>query len=499
MESSNKRLARNTIIMYTRMLLLLVVSLYTSRVVLQVLGISDFGVFCLVNSIVISFSFVNTALISTARRYLAFCLGKGNEEEYNRVFCSCTTLFIISGSVITLMLTPIGLWLIDNNLIIPESRVYAAKILLLSLGLTFFLSFVKAAYHTVIITHERMGFYAFTGLADAVIKLIIVYLLVVIPLDKLIIYGFLQALLALIFLAVCIVYTRSYLNTRYSFVYDKKLFRELSAFSGWSLYDGVASIGKVEFINLIINSFFGVVVNAAVGVAKQVNSAINSFTGNFITAYSPQITKSYASGDYDRLNYLIINTSKFSGVIFFMIAVPLCVNIQDVLQLWLGVVPYHADSFVFFLLLSSGIEALSGPFWITGYAIGNIRNLQCVTGTLRLFPIPFVYLYFVHGGSVDYVFITIVVSDLFIYIYRISYLKSKMNFDVSGYMNHIYRLFLIVGSVIVVTMLCKGCVDNQLARLLSSVLASVVCVSVMTYYLLMNRHQRKSILNFVNL
>ena len=498
MESSNKRLAKNTIIMYARMLLLLVVSLYTSRVVLQVLGISDFGLYSLVNSIVISFSFVNTSLIGTARRYLAFSLGRGNEEEYNRVFCSCTTLFIIAGFMITLLLIPIGLWLIGNRLNIPEDRTYAARILLLSVGVTFFLSFVKAAYHAVIISHERMGFYAFTGIAEAVMKLIIVYLLVVIPIDKLMVYGFLQALLALVFLAVCIVYAMRYLNTRYSFVYDKKLFRELSAFSGWSLYDGVASIGKVEFINLIINSFFGVVVNAAVGVAKQVNAAVNSFTSNFITAYSPQITKSYAGGDYDRLNYLIINTSKFSGAIFFMIAIPLCVNIQDVLQLWLGVVPRHADCFVCFLLLSSGLEALSGPFWITGYAIGNIRNLQCVTGTLRLIPVPFVYLYFIHGGPVDDVFITVVISDLLIYIYRISYLKSKMNFDVSGYMNHIYRLLLIIGSVIVVTLLCKRCVDNPLARLMSSVLVSVICFSVMTYYLLMNRHQRKSILNFAS-
>ena len=481
------------------MLLLLVVSLYTSRVVLQVFGITDFGLYSLVSSIVVSFSFVNTSLISTARRYLAFSLGKGNDEDYKRVFCSCTTLFIFVGFIITLILFPIGFWLIDNYLYIPEDRVYAAKILLLGFGVTFFLSFVRAAYNAVIITHERMGFYVFWGIAEAVMKLIIVYLLTVIPIDKLIVFGFLQALLALIFLVVCIVYARGCLSTRYSFVYDKKLFRELSAFSGWSLYDGVASIGKVELINLIINSFFGVVVNAAVGVAKQVNAAVNSFTSNFMTAYSPQITKSYAGGDYNRLNYLIINTSKFSGAIFFMIAIPLCVNIQDVLQLWLGVVPRHADCFVCFLLLSSGLEALSGPFWITGYAIGNIRNLQCVTGTLRLFPVPFVYLYFIHGGPVDYVFITVVVSDLLIYIYRIGYVKSKMNFDISIYMNHLCRLLLIVGSVIVVSILCKVCLGNQLVRLLSSALISIICFFVMTYYFLMNRHQRKSIFEIITL
>lgn len=491
--SSNRTLAKNTVLIYIRMLLILLVSLYTSRVILQVLGVSDFGLYSLINGVVLSFTFVNNSLTSTGHRYLAFSIGKNDKNEFNRVFSGSTSLFIVSGVLMTIILIIAGYWLICNRFVIPEERTAAAKSLLLTVGVTFFFSFARISYNSVIIAYERMSFFAYIGIVEAIVKLLIVFMIEIVPFDKLIAYGFLQALATIIFFILYLIYVRNRLQTHYHFLWDKRLIKELSSFSGWSLYDGMASIGKVEFVNFIINGFYGVLVNAAVGVAKQINSAVNSFTSNFQVAFRPQITKSYASGDYKRLLYLINNTSKFSGAIFAMVAVPLCVNVQIVLQLWLGEVPHYSSVFAIFFILSSGLESIGGPLWITAHAIGNIKYFQIITGTLRLLPIPLVYFYLKDGAKVDYVFAALVLSDLLIFGYRIIYLRKKRIIDTTDYLNQTLRLFMVIIIVSVIILFFSKCIGNSIICLIITTSLSIILFALFTYTLLMDKSQRSSL------
>ena len=495
--NSNKTLAKNTLFMYIRMLLIMVVTLFTSRIILSELGIEDFGLYSLINGVILSFTFVNNALTSTAQRYFAFTIGSKNKTDYNEVYSGCTTLFITSGALLTLVLIPLGLGLINNKFVIPIERLEATNWLFLTVCITFFVSFVRISYQSAIIAHEKMNFFAYVGILEALIKLLIVYSLAITPFDKLVTYGVLQLFTTLFFTVVYYAYVKRYLQTSFHFVFKKDLLKELSSFSGWSLYDGMASIGKVEFVNFIINGFYGVVVNAAVGIAKQLNSAINSFTSNFQTAFRPQITKSVASGDNERLVFLIYNTSKFSGVIFSMVAIPLCVNMKTILNVWLGNVPEYADVFAIFFIVSSGLEALGGALWITSHAIGNIKYFQIITGTLRLFPIPLVYLYVKYNGMVEYAFLPLVLSDLLLYLYRVNYVRKKIQINISGYLLQIGLVLFIDLLVLVAVLFIYRITHNEIVSLMITTASSIALMTVLSYWLLLNNYQRSAISTFI--
>lgn len=480
------------------MLLMMVISLYTSRVILHELGIEDFGIYNITNGIIITFSFLSTALISASQRFFAFALGKNDFQTFQKYFSSSVMLYVVLGFLICLIILPIGIWLLENELTIPEGKHDQTIILFYEVVVTFFLSFLRIPFYSAVIAKERFSFYAYLGIVEAILKLIIVYCLVLSPSTKLVFYGFLQLLVAFVIDVIFAIYTHMSIKLDIKIVREKNYYKSLLTFSGWSLFDALASIGKTEFVNFILNIFYGVFVNAAYGIAKQVFSAINAFTSNFQTAYRPQLTKCYAANNIDYLKELIINTSKFSIIIFSFIAIPVCLNIDYLLRLWLTDVPLYSSHFAMFFILSSALETISGPFWITAHAIGKIKWFQIITGIIRLLSIPLVYAYVRLDFPVQFVFTMLVLSDLAVCFYRLLYLKNNIDFPVVTFIKEVFmKLFLVFILSIFIAIMASSLFTNGFAKFVTSSIGSIIVISLMTYYYLLNQKERNKIVSLV--
>jgi O-antigen/teichoic acid export membrane protein len=495
---SNKSIAKNTLLMYIRMLFMMVISLYTSRIILHELGIEDFGIYNITNGIIISFSFLSTALISASQRYLAFSLGKEDFEDFKKYFSSSFMLYAVLGLLICVVILPIGIWLLESKLTIPIGKHNQAIILFYTVIVTFFLSFLRIPFYSAVIAKERFSFYAYLGIVEAILKLIIVYCLVLSPSTKLVLYGFLQLLVALFIDIIFAIYTFASVKINLVKVREKRYYRDLLTFSGWSLFEALASIGKTEFVNFILNIFYGVFVNAAYGIAKQVFSAINAFTSNFQTAYRPQLTKCYAANNIDYLHELIINTSKFSTVIFSIVAIPICLNIDYLLDLWLTDVPKYSSYFAVFFIMSSALETISGPFWITAHAVGKIKWFQIITGIVRLLSIPLVFLYVKFDYPVKYVFVMLVLSDFVVCIYRIIYLYNTINFPFKTYIKEVFlKLTFVFLLAIYIPVVVTSNLTDGFAKLLLSSFCSIAIISLATYFYLLTKKERDKLLYIV--
>ena len=425
---NNKRIAKNTLMLYVKMGVMMLVQLYTSRVVLQTLGVDDFGIYNVVGGVVVLFSFLNAAMSSATQRFLNFELGKGDLVQVGRVFSmSLTVHFCIAGLVLLLAET-VGLWFLNSELNIPAERMVAANWVYQFSVATTLLGILLVPYNATIIAHERMGFYAWTSILKAVLLLGIVYLLVIGNVDKLIFYAGLvfavNLLMQILYVAYC---RRAFSQTAmYKPFRDKKLFRELMSFSGWSLFGGVANMSASQGINIVMNIFCGVAVNAAMGVANQVNAAVYQFVSNFQTAFQPQIVKRYSSGEDESFIRLIFRASKISYFLMFCLSLPLLLNMDFVLGVWLGTVPEFAVDFTRLTLAIALIESLAGPLWMSVQAIGKIRNYQLIVSSFIFANLPLSIFLLWLGVSPAWVLAGKAFINVVITIWRIFYLEGKV-------------------------------------------------------------------------
>ena len=358
---NNKRIAKNTLMLYVRMMLIMLVSLYTSRVILKTLGIENFGIYNIVGGIVVLFSFINNAMVSSTQRYLNYELGRQNLDEAKKIFSASLTIhFIIAGIIIFLSET-IGLWFLNKYINIPEGRIVAANWVYQFSILTFAVNIIRTPYNASIIAYERMSFYAYISIIEVVLKLIIVYAIVIFA-DRLIAYSVLVFIVAILILICYIIFCLSkFPICKYKYEYNKLRYASLLNFSGWSMFGALANTGAQQGINILLNMFFGVTVNAAMGIAHQVNSALYSFVSNFQTAFNPQIIKSYAANDRSYFFSLILHTSRYSFYLLLILAFPVILCCQEILQIWLVDVPEHAVAFCQLVIIFSLIDAWQGP------------------------------------------------------------------------------------------------------------------------------------------
>ena len=425
---NNKRIAKNTLMLYVKMGVMMLVSLYTSRVVLQTLGVDDFGIYNVVGGVVVLFSFLNAAMSSATQRFLNFELGKGDLVQVGRVFSmSLTVHFVIAGMVLILAET-VGLWFLNSELNIPVERIGAANWVYQFSVATTLLGILLVPYNATIIAHERMGFYAWTSIVRALLLLGIVYLLVIGNIDKLILYAGLvfavNALMQIVYIAYC---RRAFPQAAiYKPFRDKKLFHELISFSGWSLFGGVANMSASQGINMVMNIFCGVTVNAAMGIANQVNAAVYQFVSNFQTAFNPQIVKLYSSGEKESFIRLIFRASKISYFMMFLLTLPLLLNMEFVLGIWLGEVPEFAADFTRLTLTFALVDALSGPLWMSVQATGKIRNYQLIVSSFIFANLPLSIFLLWLGVSPAWVLAGKVFINIVITIWRAFYLEGEV-------------------------------------------------------------------------
>lgn len=437
---NNKRLAKNTLFLYFRMFIIMGVTFYTTRVVLQVLGVSDYGIYNTVAGVVVLFAFLNTAMITTTQRYLNYYLGKDDEQIVELCFSMSLIVHVAIGVLLVVLAECIGLWFIYFKMSLPTDRMDAALWTLHLAVLTTFFNVVRSPYNACMIAYEKMDFYAYISIFEAILKLAIVYVLLLSNNDRLILYGVLVlAVSILIMLAYKIYCNRNYEISKFKFRWDKPMFMSLFQFSSFSLLGNAANAGTQQGVNMIVNIFAGVAANAAIGVSNQLSHGIYSFITNFQVAFNPTLIKTYAQNEFGELRSLIYRVSKYSYFLMFIISLPVLVYCDEFLAIWLKEVPDFTSAFCRLTIASLLIDTIAEPLWKTVQASGNIKRYQLTVSAILLCNLPLAYFLLHIGWSPVWVFVVKFALNFLAYLYRYFYVQSLINLQLHDY----YRLTLI--------------------------------------------------------
>lgn len=399
--TNNKRIAKNALALYFRTFVTLLIGLYTSRVILQALGVVDYGIYNVVGGFVSMFSLISVSLTSSIGRYITFELGKGDEDKLRRVFS--TSIFVVLGlSLLVFIATEtFGLWYFYNKMVIPPDRMNAAFWVFQISVFTFILSLINMPYASSIIAHERMDIYAYLSIFDATCKLLICYLVMHSPIDRLIFYALLLCAVGVIDQCISVSFCKcNFEESHFKLVFDKTLFNGMFGFAGWNFIGSSAAVLRGQGANLLLNAFGGPVVNAANGIANTITGIVFEFVSNFTQAFNPQITKQYAAGEYESLMKLLIYGSKYSYYLLFLLSFPVMLNAHFILKIWLGVVPDYTVTFSRWIFIFLLAESVSRPIITAKNATGDIRNYQIIVGGILLLTLPISYICLKLGASV---------------------------------------------------------------------------------------------------
>lgn len=393
--SSKQQIAKNTLLLYVRMFVTMLIGLFTSRIVLQTLGVSDFGVYNVVGGIVSMMTFLNSALAASAQRFFSYELGRDNYDELKKLFSTTILIYLILALLVVALLETGGLWFLNHKLNINPNRLSAANWVFQCSLVILVVNMVSAPYNAILISHERMGVFAYISIFESILKLSAALLLFVVPLDKLIIYALFQVAISIIIRCCYSIYCKTHFEeTRISFVFEKRIFNQLFSFSGWSLIGNIGFTLKDPLSNVIFNLFCGTVVNAARGVALQVNSLVCAFSANLGMALNPSIVKYYSAGENERSRELVFSGARISFFLISIIAIPVILNIDFLLNLWLGAdnVPQYTAAFLVIIILVSLIQSLSATSSTAVQATGHIKYFSIGVCVIPLMELPLSYL-----------------------------------------------------------------------------------------------------------
>ncbi len=432
--SNNSRIAKNTVFLYIRMLFLMVISLYTSRVVLNALGVEDYGIYNVVAGFVGMFSMVSTSLAGAISRYVTFSLVNSSLEDRQRVFSTAIIIQIIICLIIVLLGESIAVWFLNYHMVIPQTRIVAANWVFQLSIITFVINVLSVPYNALIIAYEKMSAFAYIGIYEGVARLAIAFAILWSPLDSLVYYSILMCVVSistrLLYGRYC---SKNFLETKGRLIFDKTLVKEMFGFAGWNFIGVTSGVLRDQGINLLINVFCGPVVNAARGIAMQVNSAIGSFSSNFSMAVNPQITKSFAVADRERYVNLVSRSSKFIFFLLMLLCIPIIAETKYIISIWLVEVPTYAVEFVQLILLLTLVDSFSSPLTQLLLATGKIKNYQMGVGGLNLLNFPLAYLLLKLGFSpISTVGCAIFVSFLCLGL-RLYFLRKMLQFPVQSF------------------------------------------------------------------
>lgn len=447
---NTKRIAKNTLMLYVRMLFGMLVSLYTSRVVLQALGVEDYGIYNVVGGVVAMFSLLSGSLSAAVSRFLTFELGRNDLVSLRKVFSSALCVHALLALFVLVLSETLGLWFLNYQMNIPADRMIAANWVFQFSLFSFLLGLFSVPYNASIISHERMGIFAFVGIGDTLLQLGIVLFIAFggICSDKLIVYASLLVVKGMLFQLFYFYYCRkSFKECRFKLSLDKQLLKEMTGFAGWNFIGASSAILRDQGGNILLNLFYGPALNAARGVANQVSNAIGSFVGNFMIALNPQITKSYAAAEYGYTFSLIFRGARFSYYLLLWLALPVLLNTQYILSIWLNVVPEHTILFVQLVLVFSMCETISNPLITVMLATGKIRNYQIVVGGLQMMNFPLSYIFLKMGFLPEIIVMVAISLSLICLGARLILLRDMIQLPVARFLRHV------CGNIIVVTIL----------------------------------------------
>lgn len=475
---------------------MLVIGLYTSRVVLQVLGVEDYGIYNVVGGVVAMFSILYSTMSSASQRFITYALGEKDYDKLRRTFQTSVTLHVILGVIAALLIEILGIWLLYNKLNIPAGRQNAAEWVLHFSALATFVKVICIPYDSLIVAHERMSAFAYVGIYEVVMKLLIVWLLLLFSYDKLILYAFFIVLLHISLRVIYNVYCRiHFTESRDIKIYiDRGLFKEMFSFASWNILGNGSLLLRNQGIDILSNIFFGVTVNAAQGVSRQVQSAVMTFVSNFQTAVKPQLTKAVAAKEYDRVYTLIQQGSRFSFYLLAIFSVPIITSADEILNIWLVKVPEWSVIFVRLTFLYLLLDVLSKFLIHAILATGNIRNYQLLVGGAKLFALPLAYVCFYIGCDPTAGIWVNIALEIVCLVLRLWYNKRRLQFPVHKYLFGIcLRCWIVFIMALSVSFIFKNYVfDNVLINICVSgvliiTIISLVGVSSSERHMIMNK------------
>lgn len=496
-ESNNKRIAQNTLLLYFRMLFMMVINLYTSRVVLNILGIEDFGIYNVVGGIVTMFSILSSSLSAAITRFITYELGTDNDINLRKIFSSAVTIQVGLSILIILLAEAIGVWFLNTEMNIPANRIDAANWVFQFSVITFTINLISVPYNASIIAHEKMSAFAYISILEASGKLAIAYLIAISPIDQLIFYSILMCIVALIVRITYGIYCKNHFNEcTYHFTFDKKLLIRMFNFAGWNFIGTSSAVLRDQGGNIVINIFCGPTVNAARGIAFQVNNAINGFVASFMTALNPQITKSYAAGNNNYMMTLIYQGARFSYYMLLLLSLPILMNTHYILKLWLQIVPDHTILFVQLVLIFAMSESISNPLITAMLATGKIRNYQLVVGGLQMMNLPISFILLKIGLFPEIVLIVALIISQCCLAARLIMLNKMINLSIKKFINDVYINTIIVTLVssIIPFILSINSSESIINFILSSSI-TIICTGITIYYIGCNKHEKQFIIN----
>lgn len=480
--SSNKRIAKNTLLLYVRMLLLMVVSLYTSRIVLATLGIEDYGLYNVVGGIVTMFTFISMAMGNSTSRYINFALGKGDKDELKSVIGVTFMIHWVLAGIILILAETFGLWFLYHNMAIPEGRMTAAFWVYQFSVISCLVSIISVPYNSMIIAHEKMGAFAFISILDAVLRLLIVYLIQVTIHDRLILYAALILSVALLDRFIYQYYCHRHFEEAKNIKFQKSnLVGQMTSFAFWAMVGNLAYVGYTQGLNILLNIFFGPAVNAARGVAVQIQNMLNGFVTNFQTAVNPQITKSYAINDNNRVLDLLFLSSKFSFFLMLLLCLPVFIEAPKILGLWLVEVPEHTVNFIRLLILIMLAQTLHNPISMIKNATGNIRKYQLVIGGILLSIVPISYIALKNGAPAEIVFVIHLCIQLLAQFLAVLMVKNDIGLSIWYYIKNLIIKVLLVALMssifpIIVYFVLPSTILSMIVVILISILSTGIAV-----------------------
>lgn len=421
------------------------VQLYTVRVVYKTLGSTDYGLYTVVGGIVTMFSFLSSIMINASQRYFSIEIGKGDFVQLKKVFSLTLIIYCIIAALVLILSETIGFWLLNNKLVIPDNRISSAKWVFQFSTLSFMLTMFQVPYDAIVIAREKMNIFAYISIAEAVLKLIIVFLIPLLPFDSLINYSLLTCIVTLIITTIYRAYClKTYVESRFKWFWDKNLFLEILSYSGWNIFGALASIGNNQGANILLNMFFGPIVNTSRGIAFQVNGSINMFVQNFMTAVKPQIIKYYAQGKLKKMEELVYIASKFSFLVFFVVSIPLIFETDFILGLWLGKLPVYLSIFIRITIFTTLFDTMAYALIIASQATGKIKKYQIVVGGTLMLNMPISYLLLKLGFSPPTVFVVALFNSGLCLFLRIYMLQKMIGFSLQTFFTSVFTRSLIV-------------------------------------------------------
>lgn len=503
MESSsgNKRIAKNTAFLYIRMLLVMCITIYTSRVILNALGASDYGIYNVVGGIVTMFSFLSGSMAGATSRFLTFELGRQNRESLNATFSASFNLYLLAGIIIVVLGEIVGFYFLNYKLTIPADRMVAAHFVLQFSIITAFFTFTQFPYTASIIAHEDMGIYAYIGIYEAVSKLLIAWLITISPIDHLIFYASLIMLNQLLIMSFSRFYcVRRYEECRFRMIKDKDLYKKIMGYTGYDTLPSMAMVVQNQGVNILLNMFFGPILNAARAIAQQIDGAMLQFVNNFLQAVRPQVIKRYASGDKDSMFQLMFTASKFSFMIMLALLLPIIFEIDYILALWLGdAVPDRTAIFCYIILMMGAIHPLASSMWIGVQAIGKLRNFSFVNSILFLIPLLAGYCLFKMGQSDYTILIAVFVGVILRYVYSFIQLYRLEKYDMHYYLVSVLgRCILVALLSSAITLYVKTQFEESFFRLMMTLFVSELSLALFAWIIGMSKIERDKIKRLIS-